>query len=166
MTATISKAQESDAHIISDLAERIWFSVYADILPQAQITLMLQNIYAVPALRSAMGEGQDFFLLKEYSQVIGFVSLRKKDANTLRIEKLYLQPDQHGKGYGKLLLDFASMQAQERSCTKLELNVNRKNPAVAFYKKCDFIISKAVDIPYHGFILDDYVMEKTLSIDQ
>ena len=30
--------------------------------------------------------------------------------------------------------------------------------------KQDFLITETVDIPYHGYVLDDYVMQKDLTL--
>ncbi|UZJ65165.1 GNAT family N-acetyltransferase [Sphingobacterium sp. KU25419] len=69
-----------------------------------------------------------------------------------------------GKGYGKLLLDFIAQLAKSKDLKRLELNVNRNNPAYYFYLKQNFLITETVDIPYHGYVLDDYVMQKELTL--
>ena len=49
--------------------------------------------------------------------------------------------------------------------TELELNVNKYNSAIAFYKKKNFRIIKEelIDIG-EGYVMDDYVMRKALSL--
>ena len=45
----------------------------------------------------------------------------------------------------------------------IELNVNRQNNAVDFYKRLGFTILKEVDIPIgKGYFMNDYVMSLTL----
>ncbi len=45
----------------------------------------------------------------------------------------------------------------------VELNVNRQNKAVDFYKNIGFKIIKEVDIPIgEGYFMNDYVMQKEL----
>ena len=44
----------------------------------------------------------------------------------------------------------------------LTLNVNRGNKARYFYEKVGYQIIEEVDIPYFDFILDDYIMSKSL----
>jgi hypothetical protein len=46
----------------------------------------------------------------------------------------------------------------------LELNVNRKNPAMYFYKKIGFELYEKADIAYGKFWLNDYVLRKSLVI--
>lgn len=163
MTTTVIKAHEIDAQVISELATKIWFPAYSDILSTQQISFMLRDRYSVTALCSAMRQGEDFFLLKEDALYLGFISLRTKDSKTLRIEKLYVLQEQQGKSYGRQLLGFAETEAQKLGCKKIELNVNRKNSAVGFYKKQGFRIVQEVDIPYADFILDDYVMQQSIA---
>ena len=46
---------------------------------------------------------------------------------------------------------------------EIVLNVNRKNPAIMFYQKIDFVIDteEIIDIG-EGFVMDDYIMKYTL----
>ena len=50
-----------------------------------------------------------------------------------------------------------------QAASALELNVNKNNPAIHFYKKLDFVISRqeVIDIG-NGFVMDDYVMTRIL----
>ena len=50
------------------------------------------------------------------------------------------------------------------SAQYLHLNVNRKNPALAFYKKLGYEIIETVDIPFAEFWLNDYVMAKSINL--
>lgn len=67
--------------------------------------------------------------------------------------------EQQGKGIGVQLLSYIKKDTADRGGKSLELNVNRNNPAVEFYKKAGFNISVEMDIPYFGYSLNDYVME-------
>jgi ribosomal protein S18 acetylase RimI-like enzyme len=47
-----------------------------------------------------------------------------------------------------------------KGLTYLELNVNRQNTAIGFYKKLGFKIIAEEDIPIgNGFFMNDYVMQ-------
>ena len=45
----------------------------------------------------------------------------------------------------------------------VELNVNRKNPAMYFYKKMGFELLEKTDIAYGKFWLNDYVLRKSIA---
>ena len=71
-------------------------------------------------------------------------------------------PTEQGNGSGKKLITHISELAKSKGGKILELNVNRGNTAHHFYRKIGFDIHQTVDIPYHHFILNDYVMRKNL----
>ncbi len=155
-------ANENDRPIIEALAQRSWRAGYVDVLSAQQIDFMLNKSYSQAGLLEAMQQGQVFYLGFAEDKPVGFIALQKQTSTVLRIEKLYLIPTVQGKGYGRDFIDFAVAQAREAQIALLELNVNRKNKAYYFYLKQGFEVVKEVDIPYHGFVLDDYVMQKPI----
>lgn len=158
----IEKAEQVDAKILHELAHAIWVPTYQNILTPQQLSLMLEKSYTVPALEESMRNGTDYFIgYQEEHRAIGFIAIRPIE-HRLRIEKLYLLPQMHGHGFGRQLIDLATHQAISQGITTLELNVNRENPAFAFYKKVGFSVTQEVDIPYFGFVLNDYIMRKEL----
>ncbi len=62
------------------------------------------------------------------------------------------------------MISFAEEEATQRGRDTLELNVNRGNKAYYFYLKQGFEVVEEVDIPYYGYILDDYVMQKKITL--
>ncbi|TDS14914.1 GNAT family N-acetyltransferase [Sphingobacterium paludis] len=156
------EAQEADWPIIEKLAQQSWWHGYANVLSDQQIQFMLQQLYSEEGIRKAMQTGQRFYLATENHNSIGFMALQHKQPDILRIEKLYLLPQVQGKGYGRALLDFAQQRALALQIHTIELNVNRKNKAYFFYLKQGFHIVEEIDIPYFNFILDDYIMQKTI----
>lgn len=163
-TAIIRPATESDLSVIRQLAHDIWWPTYERYLDRGQISLMLEKIYSDHALQQQLKAGQRFSLVLRDAVPIGFVGFRAKpgDPTTTRIEKLYVSPSEQGKGTGRLMVDHVVQAAHAMGCTQLELNVNRNNSAVAFYHRQGFVVVDTLDIPYHGYILNDYVMQKKL----
>lgn len=155
----IELAEQSDIRSISNMAHIIWPNAYGDILSQDQIDFMLEKSYSIEGLAESMVNGQFFYLLKEDGLAQGFVALRTLE-DKIRIEKLYLMPDVQGKGFGKVLIDFAFEKAVLKGKGIVELNVNRNNPAYHFYLKQGFEVIETVDIPYYDYVLNDYVMQK------
>jgi len=161
---TIIQATKQDAIVIHQLVHQIYYPTYKDILSVEQINFMLHKSYTEEALKDAMASGQDFFILwADINLPIGFMSVAHTTTDILRIEKLYLLPSTQGKGYGLRFINFALEEAKKRNLTTLELNVNRGNKAYHFYLKQGFTVSREVDIPYYGYVLDDYVMQKPVT---
>jgi len=157
-------AKECHAEIIHDLAQEIWWHTYKNILPDDQIAFMLQDMYAVTSIIEQMEEGDQFLLLRSEENFFGFVSFSEsKETKVFRIHKLYIHPDFKGKGAGRFVIAYLSAIGLERGSQFLELNVNRNNPAKDFYLKMGFSIYQSVDISYHRFILNDYIMRKQLN---
>ncbi|MGN0020644.1 GNAT family N-acetyltransferase [Sphingobacterium sp.] len=157
----IERATEADASVIRDLALATWYPTYSPVLEKAQIDFMLEQSYSVAALQEGMREGAAFYLFLEDGIAQGFMSL-STHADKIRIDKLYLLPATQGRGFGKLMIDFAAEEAQKQGLSILELNVNRNNKAYHFYLKQGFEVVETVDIPYYQFVLNDYVMQKNL----
>jgi GNAT superfamily N-acetyltransferase len=156
---TIHLANLAEAEIIHQLAHQIYYPTYTGVLSDDQMEFMLERSYTVRALQESMRTDQDFYLAFDVRNPVGFMSLKNKDEDILRIEKLYLLPQTQGKGFGKELISFAKEEAKSRNKNIVQLNVNRGNKAYYFYLKMGFTVVEEIDIPYFDYILDDYVMQ-------
>jgi diamine N-acetyltransferase len=157
----VTEASEFDIPIIISIAENTWPTSYGTILTPVQIRYMLDAIYNVSDLSYVIRQGtQKFLLLKDNQTYAGFAAFgpRQEDAAIFKLFKLYVLPTYHGKGCGKLLLDEVITQIRGLSIKTLDLNVNRYNPAVDFYKKAGFTIIREEDVPIGPYWMNDYVM--------
>jgi ribosomal protein S18 acetylase RimI-like enzyme len=158
----IRDASIPEVEIIQDIAQRTWWPVYSPILSKGQIEYMLSTMYSTPAIQGAMQDGsQTFIILYEDGIPKGFAAYGawKEDSNNWKISKLYVLPDEHGKGLGRMLLDEIRNRAAQNKLEKLILNVNRYNPAVNFYKRYGFDILREEDGPIGPYVMNDYVMQ-------
>lgn len=156
---SIRRANLAEAEIIHQLAHQIYYPTYTGILSDDQMKFMLERSYSVQALQESMQIDQDFYLAFDKKSTVGFMALKDKDEDILRIEKLYLLPQTQGKGFGKELISCAIAKAKLKNKKRVQLNVNRGNKAYYFYLKMGFTVVQEIDIPYFNYILDDYVME-------
>jgi diamine N-acetyltransferase len=162
----ILHATIKDIAIIRSLAEETWWATYSPILPVEQIRYMLDAIYGEQELISVISKGtQTFVILHDNNGPQGFASyaLRPDDQSICKLHKLYVLPENHGKGYGKALIDEVKIRAMNFNARLLDLNVNRSNPAIDFYKKFGFKIIKEEDVPIGQYWMNDYVMRLDLT---
>jgi ribosomal protein S18 acetylase RimI-like enzyme len=162
----ISIATKSQLEIIRDLAYKIWPSTYGKILSQEQLNFMLAKFYNLNYLENQLiNENQVFLLIEENDKYLGFCAyeLNCESSNKTKLHKIYVLPETQGKGIGKILLNEVEKIALENNNLSLFLNVNRYNNAQEFYKKQGYSIIKTIDIEIgNGYLMEDFVMEKTL----
>lgn len=157
----IFTASENDIPVIVGIAERTWWPTYRQILSTDQIEYMLQTIYSVAALRDAMREqAQIFLLLDDGNGPQGFAAYGKHPhvSGACKLHKLYVLPHNQGKGYGRMLIDEVKSRLLKADVHTLELNVNRHNPAIDFYEKVGFKRLREEDIPFGPYWMNDYVL--------
>jgi GNAT superfamily N-acetyltransferase len=164
MSLRIRTAIPNDIPSIGKLAEESWWPAYSSFISAEQISYMLKEMYSPESLTQQFSEGITFLLAERDGLAVGFAAF--SETNTLeqvfKLHKLYLLPSEQGKGTGKLLIDEVGSRAKNLGGLILELNVNRGNKAVNFYKKQGFDVHQTLDIPYHTFVLNDYIMRKAL----
>ncbi|MFA9191093.1 GNAT family N-acetyltransferase [Flavobacterium sp. FZUC8N2.13] len=161
----IVKATVADLNCITEIAHKTWPITYGGILSPEQLKYMLNAFYSDAALLKNIENGQEFILAKEGDTVLGFASFEHhyKNGSTTKIHKIYILPETQGKGIGKLLIDSIAQFAKENNSNSLLLNVNRFNKALTFYQKLGFKIIQEIDIELeHGYLMEDYVMEKEI----
>ncbi|MDQ3291253.1 MAG: GNAT family N-acetyltransferase [Bacteroidota bacterium] len=152
----------NDIPAIATLAEQIWAPTYQHILSKEQLNYMFQEIYNPEALQKQMERGQQFLLLYHDQTPAGFASYTGLANNTFKLNKLYVSPNFHGLGLGRLLIGAVEEAVKEVGGTTLLLNVNRNNPAKAFYEKCGYTVAYEEDIPIGPYFMNDFVMQKSL----
>jgi ribosomal protein S18 acetylase RimI-like enzyme len=163
---TIVTATTNDYNTIRDIAHETWPIAYGEILSKNQLDYMLGAFYNDEALNdSVVNKGHHFILAKEGEETLGFASFERNynQKPQTKIHKIYVLTGTQGKGIGKKLIDFVENVAKENHSTALSLNVNRFNKAFHFYQKLGFEIVGEVDIELeHGYLMEDYVMEKKI----
>jgi ribosomal protein S18 acetylase RimI-like enzyme len=153
--------------VIQSIAEKTWWPTYSNILDATQIRFMLDEIYSTDALTKVIEEGsQEFILLIDERGPQGFASFGAKpnEEDIYKLNKIYVLPQNHGRGYGKLLLSEVKRRISDKGIKILDLNVNRYNPAREFYEKLGFRVIKEEDVPIGPYFMNDYVMRLELPL--
>lgn len=161
----ILQLTKDDIIIVHQLAKTIWPEAFKDILKPDQIEYMLDWMYNINTLTDQVQTGHLFYMVTLDGIPKGFLGLEPNfpDAGTLRIHKIYVDTNVHGKGLGKALLEKAIEIGNELEAATINLNVNRFNAAVDFYKSQGFKIVKEENIDIgREYLMEDYVMVKDL----
>lgn len=163
---TMHLATPDEAALIRVLAETIWWPTYMPIISPGHIRYMLDSIYELDKIEQQIASGeQTYLLLTVDGEPKGFTAyaLRHENPEVYKIHKLYCLPGSQGMGYGRMLIQAIEEAVKKDGKKIIELNVNRNNPAVAFYQKMGFEIIRSEDIDIgKGFFMNDYVMRKEL----
>ena len=163
---TVKEAGSADIPAIQQLATITWATAYASILPQEQMSYMLDLFYSTNSLQKQMDEGHRFIMAMDSGEAVGFASwsLKADSLAVYRLHKIYIAPNQQGKGVGKSLFDFILSDIKSHNATDLELNVNRYNKARQFYEKIGFVVVNEEDVDIgNGYFMNDYVMNLKVS---
>ena len=93
------------------------------------------------------------------------MSIEQHEKDLFHLQKIYVLPQFQGIGLGRKLFRTATnhiTQHHPTACT-MELNVNRKNPAVGFYEQMGMHKDRQGDFPIgHGYYMNDYIMAMQL----
>jgi len=163
---SIQKVGSTSVPVIKKLAYYIWPKAYQDVLSAEQMGYMLDLFYSETSLQKQFQDGHQFILALNEKEPVGFASYSPKNENdnsVYKLHKIYLNPDQQGKGIGKIMLDFIMNDIKINGAVNLELNVNRHNKALLFYQKTGFKIIKKEHIDIgNEYFMNDYVMLKKI----
>lgn len=157
MSVEIKLASKDQLKDVAELAFQIWHQYYPEIIGVNQVEYMLNKFYHLDALIQQNQEGQQFYIIQNNHQKIGFCSVSKKDENNLFIHKLYVK--ESDKGIGSKIIQWL---IQEYSPKSMKLTVNRQNfKAINFYFKNGFKIQEIADFDIgNGYVMNDFIMIK------
>lgn len=163
----VIKAGEEDLQLVHDMAEVVFRHTYKDILSPEQMEYMMEWMYSLPNLQKQSADGHVFFIAADGVTPCGYVSVQPEGLSErgrclFHLHKIYVMPSEQGCGLGKLLFDtvlsYVRSVADGRP-SSIELNVNRNNPAVDFYKHLGMTVLRQGDFHIgNGFYMNDYIM--------
>lgn len=160
---TIRNASTDDIPLIRTLAKQVWPQTYEKTHTRAQIVYMMNLIYSEAALQKQMESGHQFIIIYNAAVPVGFASFNEVEPTVYKLQKIYVLLNQQGRGTGKFAIDQVIADVVPKGATALRLNVNRLNKAKGFYEKIGFAVVREEKLDIGGgFVMDDYVMEKSL----
>ena len=148
---------------LQKMAESIWRICYRDLLAAEQIEYMLNLMYSPTALADDLTLGVVYEWIYSKDKRVGYLAFEiSVVGRCVRLNKLYLLPDEQGRGLGQAALMHMVDRATALGLDAVELNVNKQNQrAIRAYERAGFkaVASIVKDIG-GGFVMDDFVMRK------
>lgn len=163
---TIRSAKtEDDLHKIARLATVVWHEHYKDILSKEQIDYMVEKFQSFDAMKKQISEeGYQYLMLENGGGLAGYIGYHMEE-NSLFLSKLYLKKICRRRGYATQALAYLMKLAKTEGKHRIWLTVNKHNSgSIAFYQKSGFttFAEETTEIG-HGYVMDDYFMEKLIS---
>lgn len=167
MDIDIRLAGTNDLQTIHEMAEVVFRETYKTILSPEQMDYMMEWMYSIPNLEGQVAKGHVYYIAWADDEPMGYVSVRKDSVDAdgtevWHLEKIYVMPSAQGSGLGHKLLETAKQHVRDNKTAakaRIELNVNRNNPAVGFYRRQGLSILRQGDFPIgNGFYMNDYIM--------
>ncbi|MBQ7423097.1 MAG: GNAT family N-acetyltransferase [Prevotella sp.] len=159
---TIRQATVNDCPLIHEMAWKTFPETYKDIITPEQCDYMMEWMYSLENLQKQMTEERHVYLLAyDDNEPVGYVSVEPQAEDLFHLQKIYVLPEHQGKHAGAFLFHSAVdyIKNVHPSPCRMELNVNRNNPAVAFYEHMGMHKSRSGDFPIgNGFYMNDYIM--------
>jgi len=159
----IREATKDDIKTIHELANEIWPVTYGEILSADQLQYMLEMIYSESSLQKQFIEGHNFIIVEEDKNPIAFADYSLLRDNVYKLHKIYVLPNQQGKGIGKMLIEYVIEKVKENKGSAIVLNVNRNNNAKKVYEHLGFKVISEEDIDIgEGYFMNDFIMNYQL----
>jgi ribosomal protein S18 acetylase RimI-like enzyme len=161
----IRPADATEIPALRELAERIWRDSYATMLTREQMDYMLPWMYAPETIAREMAGGVIWEIAWLGEERIGFHSCTLEDGGVrMKLNKLYVLPEQQGRGFGRQLLTRVHTLAAERGAREVWLQVNKQNArAIRAYERTGYAVERADVFEIGGgFVMDDFIMARTV----
>jgi ribosomal protein S18 acetylase RimI-like enzyme len=165
VNAIVTPLREDDIAALCVLAQTVWRAHYPPIIGEAQTEYMLAQRYRPADIRAELRASDVWWdVIKEDATLVAFASSFREGPRAIKLDKLYVHPARQRKGYGGALIACVCERARRTGAECVTLAVNKRNvTAIAAYRSHGFEITEAVvkDIGA-GFVMDDYVMSKSV----
>lgn len=174
MSATFEAVQtDEQQEQLAQLAGAIWNEYWPPIIGQDQTTYMVEQFQSLPAIKRDMAENAyEYWFVHaaddssgEAGRIIGFTGgHNEEETKRFFISKIYLKAEERGKHFASDVIAFYEELCRQRGFDAMYLTVNKYNElGIRAYKGKGFKVIDAVESDIgEGFIMDDYIMEKSI----
>ena len=163
-TRVVKIEKDDDLQLLSTMAGTIWRECYVSILCVEQIEYMLSKFLSADVLsRQVSLEGYEYYFVECDGEKAGFVGV-KVEEKRLFLSKLYIKEEYRGRGISSIVLGFLEDKCRREDLQAVYLTVNKYNDrAYEVYIKNNYkVIEDVVTDIGSGYVMDDYVMQKTI----
>jgi RimJ/RimL family protein N-acetyltransferase len=124
-------------------------------------------MYSTDALIKQNQEGQDFYIIEENKEEIGFIAISKKSEGQWFLHKFYIAVEHQNKHLGAEVMKELSAfigESDDSDSIEIRLTVNRINyKSINFYFKHGFKIESVADFDIgSGYFMNDFVLIKSI----
>lgn len=162
---TIRIATKNDIPLIRSLALQVFPATYQELLSPEQLDYMLEWMYSEDSILKQMDNGHTYYIALKEGDACGYASVEQEGEDLFHLQKIYVLPSFQGYKIGQYLFNKIVNHIKEHHpgpCT-MELNVNRSNKAVDFYKRMGMHVAREGDFPIgNGYYMNDYIMALTI----
>ena len=161
----IRPATIADIPTICSLAREIWYAHYPGIITVEQIEFMLEWMYSPDEIERQMSEHTRWELAEHDGKILGFLSYELEADRRVKLHKLYIGTAHQRQGYGQQILAHVLDCARQLGGTEVWMQVNKRNTAaIVAYQKAGFHIAREATFDIgRGFVMDDYLMAKSVA---
>lgn len=162
MDILVREAGLEDIPVIREMASETFPATYREIITGEQIAYMMEWMYSEESLTAQISrDGHVYLVAFADGLPAGYVSFTREDAGLFHLQKIYVLPSMQGLHIGTRLFDEAMgrIRLSAGGPCRVELNVNRYNKALDFYRRMGMRILRQGDFEIgQGFYMNDYIM--------
>lgn len=140
MDVLVRERRASDSRAVRFVARKAWRATYEPIAPAAFIATVLRRGYARHRLlETLLDRRRDAFVAERDGRVIGYADWIEDPPGSVELLRIYLLPEEKGRGAGKALLAAGLAAAAARGARTVEALVHPKNrAALSWYERNGF----------------------------
>jgi len=163
VSVTIRAAAAADIPLLRELAEQTWRASYDGIISPEQMDFMLGWMYSAEQIAQELRDGVVWEIAELAEAPVAFLSLTL-EGDEAKLNKLYVLPEQQGRGIGAELLRHIETLAASRGARSIWLQVNKRNErARRVYERAGYIVERASVFEIGGgFVMDDFILRREL----
>ena len=141
MKLSTEKATIADIPLLQKLSKEVFYETYKNAHTNEEIDYMYTNMYNTETLTKEITGSVEYFIVSKDTTPCGYFSV-EKEATLCNLHKIYVVLQYQHQHIGNYMMERIFEWAKQHNCDTIELQVNKINPAIEFYKKHHFDIEK------------------------